>query len=189
MKESIELNKQEGKTQVFHDLEMKENEKGIGPPGFESDHNATKVHRAHTQDKETDEWFDILGEPGEVANICCQVDLNDDKKIRAETVSIPRNTDEAANCKYKHYWKKAMEMELKNFHDKEVIKQEMTYDDMKDKKCMSTKWVFTVKDKGGWVYGFKARLVARGFSQRKGIDYEKVFAPVTRQSTTRMLTA
>lgn len=34
---------------------------------------------------------------------------------------------------------------------------------------------------------FKARLVARGFKQRKGIDYEEVYAPVARADSCQVL--
>ena len=46
---------------------------------------------------------------------------------------------------------------------------------------ISLKWVYKVKrDKLGTIVKHKARLIARGFVQREGIDFEEVFAPVAR---------
>lgn len=55
---------------------------------------------------------------------------------------------------------------------------------------LSTKWVFTLKkDSEGNVVRHKARLVARGFEQRQGIDYEQTFAPVAKLDSLRLLLA
>ena len=52
------------------------------------------------------------------------------------------------------------------------------------------KWVYKVKrDERGAIVKYKARLVARGFVQREGIDFEEVFAPVARMESVRLLLA
>ncbi|XP_066319340.1 uncharacterized mitochondrial protein AtMg00820-like [Miscanthus floridulus] len=52
------------------------------------------------------------------------------------------------------------------------------------------KWVYKVKhDERGVIVKHKARLVARGFIQREGIDFEEVFAPVARMESVQLLLA
>src|SRR5579875_2010750 len=60
----------------------------------------------------------------------------------------------------------------------------------KDRKSVGCKWVFkTKKDALGNVMRYKARLVARGFSQVEGVDFNETFAPVAKFSTIRCILA
>ena len=55
---------------------------------------------------------------------------------------------------------------------------------------ISLKWVYKVKRDGlSTIVKHKARLIARGFVQREGIDFEKVFAPVTCMESVHLLLA
>ncbi|CAI7915655.1 unnamed protein product [Closterium sp. NIES-54] len=48
-------------------------------------------------------------------------------------------------------------------------------------------WIFRVKRPSGSPLAFKARYVARGFSQRQGVDYFETFSPTPKMTTLRVL--
>ena len=51
-------------------------------------------------------------------------------------------------------------------------------------KAIGSQWVFHIKLKSdGSLEKYKSHLVAKGYTQRPGIDYDKVFAPTTRWAT------
>jgi len=58
------------------------------------------------------------------------------------------------------------------------------------RKPVSCKWVFKIKQgTNGEVERYKARLVARGFTQTYGVDYNETFAPVTKFTSIRCILA
>jgi len=55
-------------------------------------------------------------------------------------------------------------------------------------KTVGVKWIFKIKlNELGEVDKYKARLVAKGYNQQYGVDYAKIFAPVARLDTIRMV--
>lgn len=84
-------------------------------------------------------------------------------------------------------WKEALINEyksLKNNNTWEVV------DRQKNHRVIETKWVLRTKYlPNGKIICRKAHLVAKGFTQREGIDYDETFAPVSRMSSIRILIA
>ncbi|GJX08231.1 putative ribonuclease H-like domain-containing protein [Tanacetum coccineum] len=84
-------------------------------------------------------------------------------------------------------WIEAIQEELLQFKLQEV----WTLLDLPNRKrAIGTKWVFrNKKDKMGIVIRNKARLVAQGYTQEEGIEYDEVFTPVTRIEAIRLFLA
>lgn len=57
-------------------------------------------------------------------------------------------------------------------------------------KVIGVKWIFKTKlNEIGEIDKFKAKLVAKGYHQKHGVDFHKVFAPVARWDTIRLILA
>ena len=99
----------------------------------------------------------------------------------------PSSVRDAMASTDKHAWKIAMEEEMKSLHDNDVW-------DLVElpagRKTVGCKWVFKEKVRAdGNVDRYKARLVAQGFSQQYGLDYDETFSPVVRTESVRTLIA
>ena len=56
------------------------------------------------------------------------------------------------------------------------------------KSVVTSKWIYKVKFlTDGSVEKCKVRFVARGFSQKEGIDYDETFTPVARYNSIRVI--
>ncbi|GKB13414.1 putative ribonuclease H-like domain-containing protein [Tanacetum coccineum] len=84
-------------------------------------------------------------------------------------------------------WVEAMQEELLQF---KIQNFWVLVDCPKGVRPIGTKWVLKNKrDERGIVIRNKARLVAQGYTQEEGIDYEEVFAPVARIEDIRLFLA
>jgi Reverse transcriptase (RNA-dependent DNA polymerase)/gag-polypeptide of LTR copia-type/Integrase core domain/GAG-pre-integrase domain len=111
-------------------------------------------------------------------------------KASANTVNAssdiePLTVDQALASDAADLWIKAMNEELASLYENDTWTVEPLPDGVRAIPC---KWVFKIKrDAQGNIERYKARLVAKGFQQVAGVDYDEVYAPVSKHSSLRAL--
>ena len=83
-------------------------------------------------------------------------------------------------------WQQAMEKELSAMKSLGVFTLTTL---PAGQQAVSCRWVYRLKPTASGEPQYKARLVARGFSQRPGVHYSQVYAPTSRSETMRLLLA
>ena len=98
----------------------------------------------------------------------------------------PQNTNECRQRNDWPKWKEAMQAELHSLIKRDVFG--LVVQTPASIKPVGNKWVFVRKrNENNDIIRYKARLVAQGFSQRPGIDYEETYSPVIDAITFRFL--
>jgi hypothetical protein len=97
----------------------------------------------------------------------------------------PQTYEEALDGEGSELWQKAMDDEMASLLENKTWEIETVPEGAKP---VPVKSVYKFKtDANGNVERYKARVCAKGFRQKHGIDFEEVFAPVSRQPTVRAL--
>ena len=92
----------------------------------------------------------------------------------------PSNNEVAAK---KKLWQDAMIEEYQSIMKNDVWE---IVSRPKEKSMVTSKWLYKIKhDADRSIDKYKARFVARGFSQKEGVDYKETFAPVARYISIR----
>ncbi|CAI7838678.1 unnamed protein product [Closterium sp. NIES-53] len=102
----------------------------------------------------------------------------------APDIPTLRSYAEAIAGEYSSQWQTTMDAEMASW------KSTGTYIDEVPPlgaNIVSGMWIFRVKRPLGSPPVFKARYVARGFSQREGVDFFKTFSPTLKMTTLRVL--
>nr|GEU63286.1 copia protein [Tanacetum cinerariifolium] len=122
---------------------------------------------------------------GDTANV---VTLNEvEANLSNMETSIPEEPKKIFDALKDPSWVKAMQEELLQF---KIYNVWVLVDCPKGVRPIGTKWVLkNKKDEKGIVIRNKARLLAQGYTQEEGIDYEEVFAPVARIGAIRLFLA
>jgi uncharacterized protein YqgQ len=99
----------------------------------------------------------------------------------------PENIHQALKCQNSEKWIEAMNDEIKSMYDNNV------WDIVplpEGAKLVGCKWIFkTKRDSKSNVERYKSRLVSKGFTQKKGIDYKEIFSLVSTKDSFRIIMA
>jgi len=131
-------------------------------PAYINDYESQCAPRKSLRMKQSPDYY------GEWVNVMC---------------SEPSDYDEAVGSADFKKWNDAMKKEMESLTENEVWNLvKLPY----GKKAINCKWVYKLKeDCNGKIYEYKARLVAQGYCQKYGTDYNEVFAPVIRFESIR----
>jgi ATP-binding cassette subfamily B (MDR/TAP) protein 1 len=55
------------------------------------------------------------------------------------------------------------------------------------KTTLKNKWVYRLKEEDGGKQRYKARLVVKGFAQKKGIYFDEIFSPVVKMTSIKTI--
>jgi Reverse transcriptase (RNA-dependent DNA polymerase) len=128
--------------------------------------------------------------PGETAEIAMLArEFNPTELTYASTIHDgnpdPKNYVEAKNSKDWNKWWEAMCIEFKNMDNKKVWNIILKTDVPTGRKLIGNRWVFAQKDDGR----YRARTVAKGFSQVPGKDFQENHAPVVNDARFHLVLA
>ncbi|CAI7874625.1 unnamed protein product [Closterium sp. NIES-53] len=102
----------------------------------------------------------------------------------AQDIPTPRSYAEAITCPYSSQWQAAMDAEMVSWKSTGTYVDEVT---PHGANIVDGMWIFRVKRSPGSPPACKARYVARGFSQRQGVEYFHTFSPTPKMTTLRVL--
>jgi hypothetical protein len=96
----------------------------------------------------------------------------------------PECYEEAMQVDTKKKWEQGMKEEM------DSLENNQTWDLVQlptGKRELQNKWVYKLKEEDGGEKWYKARLVVKGFAQKKGIDFDEIFSPVVKMTSIRTI--
>ncbi|CAH2100912.1 unnamed protein product [Euphydryas editha] len=178
--------------------DVKEEEVSLSKEQDTSESQKDKTFIPSNSSSNADDSYSDTLSPEDLDLLSSQCDTNvPEKRVRrkpdfynvasmcAEISGEQLTTSDVLNSSEKEQWQCAIKDELKSFSENDTWE---LVDRPKGKTVVKAKWVFKRKFNSDGEVRYRARLVAKGFTQKKGIDFD-TFSPVLRYSTFRLLLA
>ena len=96
----------------------------------------------------------------------------------------PECFEEAMQVETRKKWEQGMDEEM------DSLVRNQTWNLFKlpaEKRALQNKWVYRLKEEDGGKKRYKARLVVKGFAQKKGIDFDEIFSLVVKMTSIRTI--
>ena len=144
----------------------------------------TTLRRSTRAPRPPSEWWKQPTAAGANASFSSK---RDTANATSATLVEPDTYEEAMASEEAEQWQQAMDEEIASL----MANRTWTLEELPPGlQAIPVKWVFKVKTAAnGGAERYKARLVAKGYRQREGIDFDEVFAPVSKYATLRTLLA
>ena len=108
-----------------------------------------------------------------------------DYNIGAE--NDPKSFSQAMSCIESELWYNAIKDEMSSIRCNDIWD---LVELPNDAKVIDCKWVFKTKKYSlGNIEIYKAKLIAKGFTHKEGIDYTETFSPVSKKDSLRIILA
>lgn len=115
------------------------------------------------------------------------LEKRDEVAFSSSIAQEPKSYQQAQTSPDWPQWKQAIDEELASLRENDVWE---VVSRPANRRIVDCKWVFKIKtDSEGKLDRYKARLVARGFTQVPGDDFDETFSPVVRYDSMRLLLA
>ena len=99
-------------------------------------------------------------------------------------MKIPQTYTEAMQSNEAEEWQQAMKREIEALQESKTFETTVLPD---GEKITGGKWVFAMKETADGTKSYKARYVAKGYSQVEGVNYDEVFSPTAKMTSLRMI--
>ena len=103
--------------------------------------------------------------------------------LESNDANVPFDYDDAVRAADAFKWNYAIRSERSSILKHDTFEYVNISDVPEHKTLLKSRWIFKIKRDGK----YKARFVVKGFSQKFGIDYRDVYAPVMNKTSLRLL--
>ena len=95
----------------------------------------------------------------------------------------PESFEKAKKDTHSHKWLSVMQDKIDSLHENHTYELTKL---SKGKRALRNKWVYKLKSGGsGNSPRYQARIVVKGFQQKKGVDFDEIFASIVKMTSIR----